>query len=233
MRAGLVLLLTAFAAGQTTGKPATGKPAAPPMRIFTDSALRLTFSYPAELTPADPKAAAALGQRILYGEDAGGSDRPKAGAGCTRTLLAVGADPGPGGPVMARLALFEIDLRCLPPKAARNRKLMDQVLHGLAAQGNAVLGMMAIEEPVGFLLQGHHAFFASAQGTPVSRSALQSGQPEVTATVAAEVEGSDGQRKILAWYVASNQAALFNRLLACPVEIGTGQAQALFPAEVR
>ncbi|HEY1809325.1 MAG TPA: hypothetical protein VGG42_12225 [Acidobacteriaceae bacterium] len=229
MRFGLILLLTAMAAGQTPGKPA-----APPMRIFTDSALHLTFSYPAELTPMDAKTATTLGQRIVYGEDgARDAEKVKSGAGCTRTLLAVGADAGPGGKAMARVALFEIDLSCVPPKAAKKRKLMDQVLNGLAAQGNEVLGMMPMEDPVGFLLQGRHAFFAAAQGTPVSSTALQDSQAEVTATVAAEVEDQEGQPKILAWHVASSDAAMFNRLLACPVEIGTGQAQALFPAQAR
>jgi hypothetical protein len=229
MRFGWLLLPAALAAGQTPGKPA-----APPMRTFTDAALHLTFSYPAELTLMDATEATALGQRVLYGEDgARDAEKVKSGAGCTRTLLAVGADPGTGGKAMARVALFEIDLSCVPPKAAKKRKLMDQVLNGLAAQGNEVLGMMPMEDPVGFLLQGHHAFFAAAQGTPVSSTALQNSQAEVTATVAAEVVGQDGQPKILAWHVAASNAALFNRLLACPVEIGTGQAQALFPAAVR
>lgn len=228
MRFGLIFLLTAVAAGQTPGKPA-----APPMRTFTESALHLTFSYPAELTPMNAKAATVLGERILYGEDSSDSEKSNPSAACLTTLLAVGADPGAGGPVMARLALFEIDLRCLPPKAAKNHKFMDQVLHGLAAQGNEVLGMSAIDDPVGFLLQGHHAFFASAQGTPVSPTALQTAPAEVTATVAAEVEGEKRQPKILAWYVASSSAAMFNRMLACPVALGTGPAQPLFPARVQ
>lgn len=229
MRFGLVLLLAAVAAGQTPGKPA-----APAMRTFTDSTLGLSFSYPAELTPTDPAAAAELGKSLLYGEDAGDSEKTKSGSGCIRTLVAVGEDQ----PVMVRLALFEIDLSCLPPKAVKNRKLMDQTLQGLASQGNEELGMTPLDEPAPYLLQGHHAFFASAQGTPVSETALQSSQAEVTATVAAEVEAKGGSAKggdmkILAWHLETNNAGMFNRLLACPVEIGTGQAQPLFPAQVR
>ncbi len=225
MRIGLILLLTALAAGQTPGKPS-----APAMRTLTDSELHLTFSYPAELTPLDPKAATALGQRILYGED-GASDAKtiKSGEGCTKMLLAVGED----GKVMAQLSLFEIDLSCVPPKAAKNRKLMDQVLRGLASQGNEVLGMTPLDDPVGFLLEGHHAFFAASQGTPVSSGALQNGEAQVTATVAVAVEGQDKLPKILAWHVVSSDSALFNRLLASPVDLGTGQAQPLFAAQVR
>lgn len=225
MRGGLIsfLLLTAVAAGQTPGKPAA-------MRTFTDSVLPVTFAYPAELTPMDPKAAAALGERILYGEDgASDSAKIKSGAGCTRTLLAVGED----GRAMTRLALFEIDLSCVPSKAAKNRKRMDHVLQGMASQGNAVLGMMPMEDPVGFLLGGNHAFFAAAEGTPVSATALQSSDNRVTATVAVEVKGHDGSGKILAWHMESTDAAMFNRLLACPVDLGTGQAQPLFPAQAR
>jgi hypothetical protein len=218
------LFLTLAAAGQTPGKPA-----APAMRTFTDAALPLSFSYPAELTPTDAKAATALGQRILYGEDSGDAEKTKSGAGCIRTLLAVGED----GPVMARLALFEIDMSCVPPKAAKNHKLMDQVLQGLAAQGNERLGMVPIDDPVGFLLQGRHGFFASAQGTPVSGTSLQSSEAQVTATVAVAVEGHDGQGEILAWHLVSSDAALFNRLLASPVVLGTGPAQPLFAAQVR
>ncbi|MFZ0630667.1 MAG: hypothetical protein WA399_00870 [Acidobacteriaceae bacterium] len=227
MRVSLIsaLLLTAVAAGQTQGKAA-----APATRTFTDAALHLTFSYPAELTPVDAKDAIALGQRILYGED-GVSDTKaiKSGAGCTRTLLAVGEE----GRVMAQVALFEIDLSCVPPKAAKNRKLMDQVLQGLSSQGNEVLGMTPMDEPSPFLLQGHHAFFGAAQGTPVSATALQTSEAKVTATIAVEVEGQDGQPKILAWHVESSDTGMFNRLLASPVDLGTGPAQPLFPAQVR
>ena len=200
------------------------------MRTFSDSGLHLTFSYPAELTPMDAKAATALGQRILYGED-GASDSKtiKSGEGCTKTLLAVGEQ----GRVMAQLSLFEIDLSCVPPKAAKNRKLMDQVLHGLASQGNEVLGMTPLDDPVGFLLQGRHAFFGAAQGTPVSSGALQTSEAQVTATIAVEVEGQDKLPKILAWHVVSSDPATFNRLLASPVDLGTGQAQPLFQALVR
>jgi hypothetical protein len=226
MKYGLVFLfLSAVAAGQTPGKPS-----APAMRTFTDPGLHLTFSFPAELTHVDAKAATALGERILYGEDANDPEKTKSGAGCTRTLLAVGEG---GGRVTAQLALFEIDLSCIPPKAAKNRKLMDQVLYGLAAQGNEVLGMVPIDDPVGFLLGGQHAFFGSAQGTPVSATALQTSDNLVTATVAVELEGQDGQPKILAWYVESSDSGMFNRLLASPVVLGTGQAQPLFAAQVR
>lgn len=224
MRFGLILLLTAMAAGQTPGKPA-----APALRTFTDPALQLTFSYPAELTPMDPKTATALGQRMLYGEDGAGSKKMKSGAGCTRTLLAVGE----GGAATTQLAIFEIDVSCVPPKAAKNRKFMDQVLQGLSAQGNELLGMIPIEDPVGFLMQGHHAFFASAQGTPVSSTALQTSEAEVLATLAVEVEGRDGRQEILVWHLESSNAAMFNRMLACPVVLGTGPAVPLFPAQVR
>lgn len=225
MRAGLIaVLLLATAAGAQT----PGKPAAPSMRTFTDAGLQLTFSYPAELTPVDPQAAAALGQRILYGEDGAGKQQ-KMKESCMQTLLAVGEDR----PAMARLSLFAIDLSCLPPKTVKNRKRMDQVLFGMAAQGNEVLGMTPMGEPTGYLLQGNHAVFASAEGQPVTAGALQSDPAQVTATVVVAVEERGGQKKILAWHVASSDAAVFNRLLASPVEIGTGQAQALFPAQLR
>jgi hypothetical protein len=200
------------------------------MRTFSDSALPLSFSYPSALTPLDAKAATDLGERILYGEDnSSDSDKVKSGAGCIRTLMAVGED----GRVMVRLALFEIDLSCIPPKAAKNRKLMDETLRGLASQGNEVLGMVPMDDPVGFLLAGNHAFFAAAQGTPVSATALQSSEGQVTATIAVEVEGHDGREKILAWHVDSSDTAMFNRLLACPVVLGTGQAVPLFPARAQ
>jgi len=227
MRFGLVLLLAAVAVGQTPGKPA-----APAMRTLTDSALGLTFSYPAEMTPTDPAAATELGKRILYGDDADDAKKTKAGAGCIRTLLAVGTDPG-RGQGMARLALFAIDLSCLPPKTVKNHKLMDQTLQGLATQGNEMLGMTPLDEPAPYLLEGNHAFFASSQGAPVSPTALQSSQDEVTATVAAEVLGQGEKPAILAWHLESNSAAMFNRLLACPVVLGTRPAEPLFPARVQ
>jgi hypothetical protein len=248
----MIVLLGPVAAGAQTGTPvANTQPAA--TQVYTNAELHLRFAYPAEMTPRNAQAAAELGQQMLYGEDdgtdartamAGGAGRARSTT-CMKTLLAVGSDShaakapagsGRGGARAAgatdgagSVALFDIDLRCLPPKAQKNRKLMDSVLAGLATQGTTVLGMMPVEQAVGYLLDGQRAYFASAQGQPVAQTDLQPGDDaELTGVVATAVGGH-----ILAWRLQANSVAYFNRLLRSQVDLGTGPAGMLFPGQVQ
>jgi hypothetical protein len=252
----MIVLLGPVAAGAQTGTPvANTQPAA--TQVYTNAELHLRFAYPAEMIPRNAQAAAELGQQMLYGEDdgtdartamAGGAGRARSTT-CMKTLLSVGTDReaaktpagSEGGSARAAggaagatdgagsVALFDIDLRCLPPKAQKNRKLMDSVLAGLATQGTTVLGMMPVEQAVGYLLEGQRAYFASAQGQPVAQTDLQPGDDaELTGVVATAVGGH-----ILAWRLEANSVAYFNRLLRSQVDFGTGPAGMLFPGQVQ
>lgn len=238
------LLVAATAAAQDSGTEHQ-----PQLRTYTNAELHLRFAYPAEMTPRDAQAAAVQGQQMLYGEDdrtdattamAGGAGRARSST-CMKTLLSVGTDreaaKSEGGSAQAagatdgagNVALFDIDLSCLPPKALKNRKLMDSVLAGLATQGTTVLGMMPVEQAVGYLLDGQRAYFASAQGQPVTQTDLQpSDDMELTGVVATAVDGH-----ILAWRLEATSVAYFNRLLRSQVDFGTGHAEMLFPGQVQ
>lgn len=226
------LLLSAAAAGQA-GSPSTtgtGQAAAGPgNRVYTNAELHLTFSYPDELVPADPATTSAAGQRIIYGEDTAPDSKPQNSPSCAKVLLSV-ATPGGSAPSTARgrasIALFDVDLRCLPPKALTNKKAMDNALSNLTSEGTTFMGMMPIEQPLFYQIQGHRVRFAAAQGTPVTRDNLQTADALLIAVVATALEGH-----VLSWVLQSTDAAAFNRLLKSQVDFGAGKPQPLFPAQ--
>jgi hypothetical protein len=222
------LVLLSFASAQT---PATSPVNAPaPLQTYTNQALGLTFSYPAELHPIDGAGAVANGRRMVLGEMALPSAQPSQQPDtCTKTLLALGTKPGPESGkarsgVAAMLTLFDIDLRCLPPKAAKNKSLLNTTMRGFASQGVTELGMMPINEPVAYRLAGQRAYFAASQGTPVESTELQSGQSEVIAVITVAAN-----QHILAWMLESNDLDVLNRMFRSQVAFGPGPPQQLFP----
>lgn len=208
-----LLVVSALAAAAVAGAQSA------PLRTWSDPALQFTFSYPAELVPAktDP------------------------GSGCSRTLLtaALGSDPNqdapddgsPAPPAMgnwATLTLSDMGPSCIPRAALKKPKIMDRMLAGMAGDPTQVLGLMPMEQPVGYPLLGQHAFLAAAQGEPVAASGLQPANgAEVLAVIAAHVGDH-----VLVWHIASNDVALLNRILAGRVALAAGPAQPLYPGHV-
>ena len=228
MKAGLMAMVLASVAafGQAPNAPS---PASAPMRIYTNPELHLTFSYPAELTPRDAATVLAAEQRMIYGADAATEGDPPRADKCAKVLLAVGENgAGSGATTWARVGLFDVDVRCLPAQALRNKKVMDTTLTKLVQQGTTEMGMMPIEPPMFYDLAGQRMHFSAAQGTPVTMSDLQTGEEQVIGAAAVAVNGH-----VLGWVIEANDAALFNRLLGSQVDFGGGKGQRLFPARVQ
>jgi hypothetical protein len=73
------------------------------------------------------------------------------------------------------------------------------------------------------LLDGHPAYFAASQGTPVTTTNLQSSESQVMAVVAVATD-----EHIVALMLEANDLGFFNRMLASRVDFGAGPAQPLF-----
>jgi len=217
----LVILFALTAAAQTANSPSAGA-----VQTYTNPELHLTFAYPAELKPLDASHVAAEGRRLIYGEDATpDSDQSKL-PDCTKPLLAVGTGRAPGSSTGAgaSIVLFRVDPRCVPAKALKNQKAIGPFLRNVTRQGVTFLGMAPIGDPMFYAIQEHRVCFASAQGTPVTHSDVQTSGSELTAVVAALVNG-----QVLAWMIEADSLAAFNRLLASQVDFGAGKPQALYP----
>lgn len=187
-----------------------------PMRTWKDPALQLTFSYPADLQPRNP---------------AGGN-------GCAKTLLVagLGTDPNqpglggmaPGSAKWATLAVSDMGPECIPPQALKKTKVMDQLMYGMTGSETQTLGLMPLEQPIGYPLQGHHAYVAAAQGEPVSSDVVQPANgTEILVMIAVRVNDH-----VLVWKLVSNDAELLNRMLASQVDFGAGTPQALYPGHI-
>lgn len=190
----------------------------PSVRTFSDPALHLTFSYPAELQP----------QPLSSDDD----------AGCSSILLtaAMGTDPNqpgadqgqPPSAKWATLAISEMGPDCIPPRALKKIKIMDQMLAGMAGNATQALGLMPMEQPFGYLVEGHHIYLSAAQGSPVVASQLQPANgKEVLAVLAAQVGNH-----VVTWRIVSNDTGLVNRILTSHVDFGLGTPQPLYPGHI-
>jgi hypothetical protein len=228
MKAGLMaMVLTSVIA---LGQPTVPAPTAEPMRSYTNPELHLTFSYPAELTPRDVATALGAERRMVYGTDAAAATDQSRADTCAKVLLAVGEDSAGSGAAGTRasIALFDVNTACYPAKVLRDKKAMDLLLRNMTIQATTEMGMMPIEQPMFYDLEGHRMHFCAAQGTPVTTGDLQTGEAEVIGAAAVAVEGH-----LLGWVLEANDAVLFNRLVGSEVDLGGGKAQRLFPARVQ
>jgi hypothetical protein len=229
MKAGLMAMVLASVAafGQAASAPS---PASAPMRVYTNPELHLTFLYPAELTTRDTATALGAERRMVYGTNAateGDHSRPDT---CAKVLLAVGEDSAGNGTTGTRasIALFDVNAQCYPPKVLRDKKAMDLLLRNFTIQATTEMGMMPIEQPMFYDLEGHRMHFCAAQGTPVTTGDLQTGEEQVVGAAAVAVEGH-----VLGWVLEANDPVLFNRLMGSQVDLGGGTAQRLFPTRVQ
>jgi hypothetical protein len=184
-------LVPAMVAAQTgVQAPIAAAPTALPVQVYRNAELHLTFSYPAELGPVDSAAMAAVGQRMVYGstEESDDPDHPKPDL-CTKVLLSVGKGVEGQSGAWLRVGLLDENAQCFPAKVFQNRKATDALLRNLVKQGTTVMGMMPVEQAVGYLLQGHRAAFCGAQGAPVTNSDVQTGGDQLMGVVAAVVNG--------------------------------------------
>lgn len=188
-----------------------------PMRTYKDPGLQMTFSYPAELTPAGGETGSGCSRVLL-----------KAALGTNPNENAAGAGSAAGSERWATLTVSDLGPGCFPAKVLKKTKMLYQMLSGLAGDPTQVLGLSPLEQPMGYLMQGHHAFLAAAQGEPVSGNGLQPANgSEVLAVVAASVGDH-----VLTWRMESNDMNLLNRILASQVDFGSGAPQPLYPGHL-
>ena len=212
---------------QITAQSASGSPAtaAPATQVYSNAELHLTYAYPAGLTPRDSAFAEAIGRRMIFGEDAE-ADFAKAHA-CAKVLLSVGkgAEGSPG--TWVRLGLVAIGDPCAPATVMQKKKATQSLLGDLVRQGTTLMGLMPVERPTIYLIEGHWASFCAAQGTPVTGQDLQTGGDQLIGVAVVAVEG-----KVLGWIIQTNDAATFNQLLGTGVDFGTGKPERLFAGAV-
>ncbi len=222
------LLTSTLAEAQVAGQVGSGPPAtaASATQVYSNAPLHLTYAYPVELTPRDGGFAGAIGRRMIYGEDAE-ADYAKA-HDCAKVLLSVGkgSEGSPG--VWVRLGLVEIGDPCAPGKVLQNKKATQAMLGDLVRQGTTMMGLMPVERPTLYQIEGHWAGFCAAQGTPVTGQDLQTGDQQLMGVATVAVEG-----KVLGWVIQTNDSAMFNQLLGTGVDFGTGKPERLFSGAVR
>jgi hypothetical protein len=231
---GVAACAAGVARGQITGQVASGPAPGQQIttKVYTNPGLHLTFTYPAELGPVEAAALAAVGKRMMYGGDETDPDHPKTDA-CTKVLLSVGKSSpsqGNGGTAgsWVRVGLLDDSAHCFPAKVFSQKKSIDALLRNLVTQATTVMGMMPLEQPVAYAIQGQRANFAAAQGEPVTGSDVQTAGEELMGVASVAVEGH-----LLTWVIETNDASTFNRLLGSGVDFGAGKAERLVPVEAR
>jgi len=225
VRAMLLALMTVagpvFSYAQTANqKSGSGTATAPPgFQVYSNSAVHLTYTYPAALTPIDGAFAAAATQRMIYGEDATTNQRADR---CVKVLLSVGSGREGKG-TWVRLGVTEVNGQCFPAKVLQKKKATQALLVNMVRQGTTLMGMATPGEPAGYLIEGHWASFGGAEGQPVSNSDVQTAEQQILGLVAVQAEGG-----FLIWVIETNDASAFNSLLGSGVDFGAGKPEELF-----
>jgi hypothetical protein len=217
----------AVAKGQT-GAGTAGSPAA---RVYSNPEFHLTFSYPAELTPTSAAPLAIVGRRMVYGGDEEGDPDHPGTDTCAKVLLSVGKGNQNGSGASnpwVRLGLLDVSAQCFPAKVFEKKKTIDGLLRNLVKQGTTLMGLMPLEQPAAYEIEGHRANFCAAQGQPVTGSDLQTGGQELIGVAVVAVPGH-----VVAWVIETSDAAVFNQLLGSPVDFGAGKMERLFPGVAR
>jgi hypothetical protein len=197
-------------------------------QTYTNAALHLTFAYPAELKAMDAKALPSAAANSRSSQDPDAEATSLQTGQCSKVLLSVGVTgAGQQSGAWGSILMTELDPSCIPPKALKSEKRMDDLLKPMVTGGTQILGMMPLGEASSFLVQGHKVFFAAAQGEPVTQGDVQS---ETTATIAILAVQVDDH--IVSWKIESNSQHLFNRLLSSRVDFGAGTPQSLMPGRM-
>jgi hypothetical protein len=214
------------ARAQISGQASSGAAAAVPawFTAYSNAELHLTYTYPAQLTPVDGAFAVTAARRMIYGDAE--SDLAKADR-CAKVLLSVGEGSESRG-AWTRVGLVQVDGQCYPPKWLQKKKDTLLLLGNLVRQGTTVMGMMPLERPTGYQIEGHWASFCAAQGQPVTMSDVQTAEQQMVGLAAVQA-GS----RVLAWVIETNDTAMFNRLLGTGVDFGTGKPEQLFGGGIR
>lgn len=202
----------------------------PSTQVLREPDLHLTFSYAPDLQPMDAKLLADATSNSRFGADSDeNTDTPQPGA-CGKVLLSVGkVAEGSHGMVWGLLTLLDVGPACIPPRALKSKKAMDNLLKPLVSGGTTILGMMPVGAETTYLIQGRKMHFVAAQGQPVAKTDLQPAeQMQTVAHIAVAVDDH-----ILLWKVESNNAGLLNRMLASQVDFGAGEPQPLFPGRLQ
>jgi hypothetical protein len=230
----LMMLLPWMAAAQSPAPAAPGAQAstvpAQPEQTYSNSELRLTFSYPAELKPMDPGTLPGAARNSVFGDDPDAEAGTLLSGRCAHVLLSVGrvADAQHGG-VWGSILLTAIDPGCIPPKTLKSPKAMDKLLTPAVAEGTQILGMVPAGSQVAYPIEGYKVHMAQSQGQPVAKSDLQPADAKQSIAVLA-VQVND---RILSWKIESNDTSLFNQMLASHVDFGAGTPQFLSPVQLR
>lgn len=203
--------------------------AKPAPQTYTNTELHLTFTYPADFQPIDPRSLSDLAANSRFGAEPEAEADTLESPACRKTLLSAGrVRQGAQGKLWGLITIVDVGPSCIPPKPLKNHKAMDNLLKLLVTGGTHVLGMMSMGPAVGYMVQDHKIWFAGSQGQPVAKSDLQ--PPDETQTVANfAVQVND---HIVSWRIESNDAGLLSHMLAGRVDFGAGAPQPLFPGQL-
>ncbi|MGC2639001.1 MAG: hypothetical protein WA294_17585, partial [Acidobacteriaceae bacterium] len=221
-------------AAQPAAQAAAPQAARPATRTYTDAELHLTFIYPSELVAIDPAQLPGAARNAAFTGDPDAESTDLLTGHCSRVLLSVGqtatgqAASGRAGGVWGSILLVALDPGCLPPKALKNRKAMDNLLKPLVTGSTQILGMAPVAPETTWPIEGYRVHFAESEGQPVVKGDLQPTEADQTMAVLAVQVGDH----VLAWKIESNNKALLNRMLGSRVDFGLGTPQPLFPLQV-
>jgi hypothetical protein len=189
-----------------------------PLTEWHNDTLNLRFSYPSDLTQADPSQALHDGQLTLLCISGASDPAASSTTRCLRPNLLAQSST-------ATILLAELDVTCLTPEQQSNAKSLLADMAELVAK---VPGMTSIAQPAWYNVGWQKIHMAAAQGSPQA-SAPTDPTPQRLYTMGFSTNWNN---HLLVWYFSSTDIQTLNRITKSTVRFGRSTAAPLYPSPI-
>jgi hypothetical protein len=214
----LALLLPALALVITTHAQA-------PLTDWTNDDLKLQFSYPSDLTKANPAQAMQDGHLTLLGITGGDDPSLASATRCLRPELLLQHAPSATDKTTATILLAELDINCLTPQQQADST---DLLGKMAALVTKAPSMSSTVQPATYTVGQQNIHMAAAEG----KCPVPGANPPEPQQVYTMGFATTSNNHFLVWYISSTSVETLNRLTKSTVRFGRNDAAPLYPNQI-
>ncbi len=195
-----------------------------PLTDWSSDDLKLHFSYPSDLTKADPEQAMQDGHLTLLGITNGDDPSLAAATRCLRPRLLLQHAPSAADKTTATILLAELDISCLTPQQADSTDLLSKMANLVTKAPS----MSSIAQPATYTVGQQNIHMAAAEG----KCPIPGANPPEPQQVYTMGFATNSNNHLLVWYFSSTSVDTLNRLTKSTVRFGRADAAPLYPVSV-
>jgi hypothetical protein len=196
-----------------------------PLTDWSSDALKLQFSYPSDLSKADPAQAMQDGHLTLLGITNGDDPSLASATRCLRPKLLLQHAPSATDKATATILLAELDISCLTPQQQNDSTDLLSKLANLVTEAPS---MSSTVQPATYTIGQQNVHMAAAEGKcPIPGA--NPPEPQQVYTMGFATNSND---HLLVWYISSTSVETLNRLTKSTVRFGRDDAAPLYPNQI-